>query len=414
MSKSRKKILSVFGTRPEVIKLASVIAELEACPQAFRTINVASGQHTDLLHPFVRLFGIRLDRNLNIMEEAQTPSRVCARVLEALEPVLAEERPDLILVQGDTTTALAGALAGFYRRIPVGHVEAGMRSGNVSSPFPEEINRQVIARLATYHFASTPFNQQCLLSEGVPKEGIFLTGNPVVDAVQSLLQRVAPSPAVQRWLSATEGLNRIVLTTHRRESFGNGLRENLRVLRDFVTRHDDVALIFPVHPNPQVKGPAKATLGGHPRIFLAQPLNYDDFIQLLSHAWLIVSDSGGVQAEAPSLGKPLLILRENTEMPEVVECGVARLVGGDPARLEAMLEEVYADDHWIREVRQIENPLGHGDSGKMIVDLIAGFLGVSDGARPSVARELLPQPPQRREPDSPLYSDPRRAARAGD
>ena len=414
MSESRKKILSIFGTRPEVIKLASVIAELEAHPQAFRTVNIASGQHTDLLYPFVRLFDIRLDRNLNIMEEAQTPSRVCARVLESLEPVLVEEKPDLILVQGDTTTALAGALAGFYGRIPVGHVEAGMRSGNVCSPFPEEINRQVIARLATYHFASTPFNQQCLLSEGVPKERIFLTGNPVVDAVQSLMQRMAPSPVVQKWLEATDGLNRIVLTTHRRESFGNGLRENLRVLRDFVVRHHDVALIFPVHPNPEVKGPAKATLGGHPRIFLAQPLNYDDFIQLLSHAWLIVSDSGGVQAEAPSLGKPLLILRENTEMPEVVECGVARLVGGNPARLESMLEEIYADDQWIREVRQIENPLGHGDSGKMIVDLIAGFLGVSNGVRPSVAHGLLPRPPRRREPDSPLYSEPRRAIGAGD
>ncbi len=413
MSASRKKILSVFGTRPEVIKLASVIAELEAHPQAFHTVNIASGQHTDLLYPFVRLFGIRLDRNLNIMEEAQTPSRVCARVLESLEPVLAEEKPDLILVQGDTTTAMAGALAGFYHRIPIGHVEAGMRSGNVISPFPEEINRQVIARLATYHFASTPYNQRCLLAEGVPKEKIFLTGNPVVDAVQSLMQRMAPSPVVQKWLEATDGLRRIVLTTHRRESFGNGLRENLRVLRDFVVRHRDVALIFPVHPNPQVKGPAKATLGGHPRIFLAQPLNYDDFIQLLSHAWLIVSDSGGVQAEAPSVGKPLLILRENTEMPEVVECGVARLVGADAARLESLLEEVYADNRWVREVRQIENPLGQGDSGKKIVELLAGFLGVSMDARPSPAHRLLPRP-TRQQTDSPLYSDPHRAARAGD
>jgi UDP-N-acetylglucosamine 2-epimerase (non-hydrolysing) len=411
MSEPLKKILTVFGTRPEVIKLASIIAELEARSHAFRTVTVASGQHTDLLYPFVRLFGIRIDHNLNIMEEAQTPSRVCARVLDALEPILVQEQPDMILVQGDTTTALAGGLAGFYRRIPVGHVEAGMRSGNVQSPFPEEINRQVIARLATCHFASTPFNQQCLLAEGVPRERIFLTGNPVVDAVKSLLERLAISPVVRDWLKLTEGLHRIVLTTHRRESFGNGIVENLCVLRDFVVRHQDVALIFPVHPNPQVKGPATAMLGGHPRIFLAQPLNYDDFIQLLSHAWLIVSDSGGVQAEAPTLGKPLLILRENTEMPEVVESGVARLVGGNPARLAAMLEEIHADDRWVREVRQIENPLGRGESGKIIVELIAEFLGLPASARPSIAHGLLPRPPRRREAGI-EPADARRAIRA--
>jgi len=223
MSEPLKKILTVFGTRPEVIKLASTIAELEARSHAFRTVNVASGQHTDLLYPFVRLFGIRIDHNLNIMEEAQTPSRVCARVLDALEPILVQEKPDMILVQGDTTTALAGGLAGFYQRIPVGHVEAGMRSGNVQSPFPEEINRQVIARLATCHFASTPFNQQCLLAEGVPQERIFLTGNPVVDAVKSLLGRLSTSPVVQKWLKATEGLNRIVLprTAERASEMGS-------------------------------------------------------------------------------------------------------------------------------------------------------------------------------------------------
>ncbi|MGH8650399.1 MAG: UDP-N-acetylglucosamine 2-epimerase, partial [Burkholderiales bacterium] len=228
-----------------------------------------------------------------------------------------------------------------------------------------------------------------------------------------LLQRMSPSPVVQSWLSATDGLNRIVLTTHRRESFGNGLMENLRVLRDFVARHNDVALIFPVHPNPQVKGPAKETLGGHPRIFLAKPLNYDDFIQLLSHAWLIVSDSGGIQAEAPTLGKALLILRENTEMPEVVDCGVARLVGGNPARLESMLEEIHADDQWIRAVRQIENPLGRGDSGKKIVDLIADFLGLPLGARPSMIHGGLPRQPKHHENELPSTAGSRRAIRAG-
>jgi UDP-N-acetylglucosamine 2-epimerase (non-hydrolysing) len=269
---------------------------------------------------------------------------------------------------------MAGALAGFYQRIPVGHVEAGMRSGNVHSPFPEEINRQLIARLATYHFASTRYNEACLLAEGVPRERIFLTGNPVVDALQAMLKRLSVPRKIKTWLKDTRGMNRLVLTTHRRESLGNGMAQNLQVLRRFVERHRDVALIFPVHPNPEVLRVAQATLSGHPRINLIRPLDYGDFIFLLSNAWLIVSDSGGVQAEAPTLGKPLLILRENTEMPEVVESGVARLVGGSPERLAAMLEEIQADDKWVSQVRKIKNPLGRGDSGKRIVQLIAQLL----------------------------------------
>lgn len=377
MSQKLKKILTIFGTRPEVIKLAPVIKELEARNDAFQTVNVASGQHTDLFYPFVRLFGIRVDHDLRIMENGQTPSRVCSRLLAALEPILNQERPDLILVQGDTTTAMAGALGGFYERIPVGHVEAGMRSGNVLSPFPEEINRQLIARLATYHFASTPYNRACLLSEGVPPEQIYLTGNPVVDSLNILMERPCVSQTTTRLIDATAPFRRIVLTTHRRESFGKGIQQNLQVLRSFVERHQDVTLIFPVHPNPEVRGPAVAVLSGHPRMHLIEPLSYNDFIFVLSKAWLIVSDSGGVQAEAPSLGKPLLVLRENTEMPEVVESGIARLVGGDPRRLASMLEEAYAHDEWVKHVKKIQNPLGRGDSGIQIVKILAETLGVN-------------------------------------
>jgi len=376
MRKSIKKILTIFGTRPEVIKLAPVIQQLEAQSDTFQTVNVSSSQHTSLLYPFVRLFGLRIDHDLKVMEPAQTLNRVCARVLMSLEPILSQERPDLILVQGDTTTALAGALAGFYQRIPVGHVEAGLRSGNAQSPFPEEMNRQLITRLARYHFAPTPRNFATLLSEGVLQENIFLTGNPVVDALHAILERGSIPPDLEAWLKETEGLRRIVVTTHRRESFGEVLAGNLRVLRSFVDRHDDVALIFPVHPNPAVVGPAMATLSGHPRINLIQPLNYEDFVLLLSNAWLIVSDSGGVQEEAPTLGKPLLILRENTELPEALECGVARLVGKAPSRLDAMLEEVYVDGNWIEQTRKTENPFGQGDSGKRIVQAIAELLAV--------------------------------------
>lgn len=370
-----KKVLTIFGTRPEVIKLAPVIAALEARPEVFRTVNVTSAQHTELLYPFVRLFGIRIDHDLQIMEPQQTPNQVCARVLTRLDRLLTEERPDLILVQGDTTTAMAGALAGFHRRIPVGHVEAGLRSGNVYSPYPEEMNRRLITRLATYHFAATDRNRGTLLSEGVPEGSVFVTGNPVVDSLQAILQQTAVSSAVAALLEATRGLKRIVLTTHRRESFGEVMAENLRVLRSFVTHRGDAALLFPVHPNPDVVGPATAILSGHPRIHLMSPLGYQDFIVLLSHAWLIVSDSGGVQEEAPTLGKPVLILRENTERPEAIEAGVTRLVGGVPARLAAMLDEVYEDGAWIAQVGARPNPFGRGDSGQRIVDVIAQVLG---------------------------------------
>src|SRR2546428_4577153 len=327
-----KKVLTVFGTRPEVIKLAPVIEQLEVQRDVFRTVNVTSAQHTDLLYPFVRMFGIRVDHDLHIMEPNQTPNQVCARVLARLDLILDEERPDLILVPGDPTTAMAGALAGFHRRIPIGHVEAGLRSGNAYSPYPEEMNRRLITRLATYHFAATRRNRATLLSEGVPEDTVFVTGNPVVDALHAMLESAGDSPVVARLLDATSGLKRIVLTTHRRESFVDVMAGNLGALRSFVPSHPDVALLFPVHPNPDVVGPATAILSGHPRIHLIPPLGYEDFIVLLSRAWLLVSDSGGVQEEAPTLGKPVLILRENTERPEAIEAGVARPVGGGAPR----------------------------------------------------------------------------------
>jgi UDP-N-acetylglucosamine 2-epimerase (non-hydrolysing) len=364
------KILTLFGTRPEIIKLAPVIQELEAYPNTFQTLNVTSAQHTDLLYPFVRLFKLRLDHNLHVMQAHQTPNQVCSRVLASLDPILQDEKPDFILIQGDTTTAVAGALAGFHRRIPVGHVEAGLRSGDIYSPFPEEMNRRLITRLATYHFAATPRNRATLLSEGVNDENVFITGNPVVDSLKAILGKPASTPLLQTVLASTKGLKLVILTTHRRESFGQMMAENMRVLRSFVERYKDVALIFPVHPNPEVIGPANTILAGQPRIHLIQPLSYEDFIVLLSHAWLIVSDSGGVQEEAPTLGKPLLVLRENTERPEAVESGVARLVGGRPERLAAMLEEVRQDGQWCREVRNVDNPFGQGNSGKCIAKIV--------------------------------------------
>src|SRR5215510_7513950 len=371
---SHKKVLTLFGTRPEVIKLAPVIQQLESRGEMFQTLNVTSAQHQSLLYPFVSLFDIRVDYDLHVMEPNQTPSQVCSRVLSSLDPILVKEKPDLILVQGDTTTAMAGALAGFHRRIPIGHVEAGLRSGNAYSPYPEEMNRRLITRLATYHFAATPRNRATLLSEGVPENAVFVTGNPVVDSLHAILERAGDSPVVERLLDATRGLKRIVLTTHRRESFGDVMAGNLDALRSFVARHPDVALLFPVHPNPDVVGPATAILSGRPRIHLIAPLGYEDFIVLLSHAWLLVSDSGGVQEEAPTLGKPVLILRENTERPEAIQSSVARLVGGSPRRLAVMLDEARLESSWANQVGKIENPFGQGDSGKRIVDIVTEIL----------------------------------------
>jgi UDP-N-acetylglucosamine 2-epimerase (non-hydrolysing) len=368
-----KKILTIFGTRPEIIKLAPIIQQLDAYGKSLQTVNVTSAQHTDLLYPFVRLFGIRIDQDLQIMEPNQTPNQVCSRVLASLDPILAQERPDMILVQGDTTTAMSGALAGFHQRIPVAHVEAGLRTADAYNPYPEEMNRRIITRLATYHFAATSRNRDTLLSEGVPHGSIFVTGNPVLDSLKTILERSATTPVLEEVLKATKGLRRIIVTTHRRESFGEVMAENLRVLRSFIDHYEDIGLIFPVHPNPAVLGPATSILAGHPRIHLIQPLSYEHFIVLLSHAWLIVSDSGGIQEEAPTLGKPLLVLRKNTERPEAVESGVARLVGS-PERLGAMLEEVRQDGNWADEIRKVRNPFGQGDSGKRIAQLIAKLL----------------------------------------
>jgi UDP-N-acetylglucosamine 2-epimerase (non-hydrolysing) len=371
---TRIRVLTLFGTRPEVIKLAPVIRALEEDEETFSTFNVASGQHTDLLYPFAERFGVKIHADLKVMEPGQTLSGVCSRVLTLLDPILVAERPEAVLVQGDTTTALAGALAAFHRKIPVGHVEAGLRSGDSLSPFPEEMNRRLITRLASFHFAATEDNRATLLREGVEDDDIFVTGNPVVDALKRVLASADPGPEVQELLARTEGLRRIVLTTHRRESFGETMSGNLKVLRRFVERHDDVALLFPVHPNPVVVETTTAILSGHPRIHLVAPLGYEDFVLLLSSAWLLVSDSGGVQEEAPTLGKPLLVLRENTERPEALRSGVARLVGGEPRRLAEMLEDVEKPGSWAERVRGTENPFGRGDSGPRIAGVLAGSL----------------------------------------
>jgi UDP-N-acetylglucosamine 2-epimerase (non-hydrolysing) len=284
---------------------------------------------------------------------------------------------------------MAGALCAFHHQIPVGHVEAGLRSGNVLSPFPEEMNRRLISRLATYHFAPTEHNRQTLLAEGVADASIFVTGNPVVDSLHGILGS-RHSDSLGKTLERTSGFRRLVLTTHRRESLGDVMRANLAVLRDFVEARDDVALIFPVHPNPSVVDAARKVLSDHPRIHLIDPLDYPDFIHLLSEAWLIVSDSGGVQEEAPTLGKPVLVIRENTERPEAVEAGFSRLVGGSPQTLAAMLEEADTKGSWITTLSAAENPFGRGDSGERIAAIVANMLRSK-----TAPQGITPQPIER-------------------
>jgi len=370
----RPKILVLFGTRPEAIKLAPVIHELKR--KDFHTIVVSSSQHKDLLTPLFEILDIEVDHNLQVMTANQTPNEIASRVLAKLDKILDAEKPNLILVQGDTTTTFAGAVAGFNRRIPVGHVEAGLRSGNPNSPFPEEMNRRLVSQISTFHFAATEKNRQNLLAEHISTEKIFVTGNPVVDSLQFMSKNVRRSDDIHRLVSETAGLKRILLTTHRRESFGQTMTGNLEVLRDFVQRRKNTCLIFPVHPNPNVQKVTKKILADCERIYLLAPLDYTDFISLMKKSWLIVSDSGGVQEEAPSLGKPLFVLRENTERPEAIEAKVAKLVGGNPVILHKMLEENYAIETWINSVKEIRNPFGDGKAAKRIVKIIEEKLNV--------------------------------------
>jgi UDP-N-acetylglucosamine 2-epimerase (non-hydrolysing) len=369
-----RRVLTLFGTRPEVIKLAPVVRALEARPGRFQTLNVASGQHAHLLHPFAREFSLRIDVDLEVASERQSPADVCRRVLEALTPLLGRERPDALLVQGDTVTAFAGALAGFYQGVAVGHVEAGLRSGDVTSPYPEEMNRRLITQLASFHFAATEYNAETLRREGVSRQRIVVTGNPVVDAVRWALADTAPSERVLeivRWVGPRK---LVVLTTHRRESFGSVMGDRLKVLRSFIERHPDTALLFPVHLNPAVQESARRELAGAQRIRCVEPLEYLEFIHLLAHSWLIVSDSGGVQEEAPSVGKPVLVIRDNTERKEAIEAGVARLVGRSTVVLETLLEEAYADSDWFQRARQVDNPFGDGAGGDRIADALDRLL----------------------------------------
>jgi UDP-N-acetylglucosamine 2-epimerase (non-hydrolysing) len=358
------RILTVFGTRPEVIKLAPVIRALKR--RGLDVVVCASGQHRDMLDQMMEVFSLRPDFDLDVMRENQSPLEVAARIFAELVPVFERTRPDWLLVQGDTTTTFAAAWVSYQCRVPVGHVEAGLRTRNKFQPFPEEMNRRLTTVLADLHFAPTALAERNLLAEGIDPGKIFVTGNPVVDAVEAILN--APVNWDNPQLEHLEG--RVVLVTaHRRESFGRPLEEICHAVVDLLAAHPDLTAVFPVHPNPAVRAAVTRILGGVPRVTLTEPLSYPPFVRMMKRAELILSDSGGVQEEAPSVGTPVLVLREITERPEAVDAGWARRVG---TSREAIVE---AASEWLVQNRKLQlarssNPFGDGRAGERIAELL--------------------------------------------
>lgn len=365
-------ILAVFGTRPEIIKLSPVLRALKN-EQGLRVICVFSGQQADLAPDFLDEFGIEIGESLDVMVAGQSLNGLLSRLIESLDQVIQRRCPAAVIVQGDTTTALAGALSARYRAVPVIHVEAGLRSGNVNSPFPEETNRVLISHVSSLHLAPTEGNVAALRNEGIPACSIVLSGNPIVDALQAPRNARSPSPPLGRLFGELEEMKIVVLTTHRRENFGRRLNGYLRVIKDFIATRSDCALVFPVHPNPIVQRCAQMILGDAERVHLLEPLSYDDFYHLLGHATLVLSDSGGIQEEVITLGKPLLILRGTTERPEAVASGCARMAP-TPEELAAALGNVFDDDSWCTKVKAGRNPFGDGLSGPRIAREIHAFL----------------------------------------
>jgi UDP-N-acetylglucosamine 2-epimerase (non-hydrolysing) len=365
------KVMPVFGTRPEAIKLAPVIKELERRPDEFDLVITVTAQHRQMLDQVLRLFDITPDHDLDVMRPEQTVFEVTARVLLGLEPVLRQEMPDVVLVQGDTTTVMAAALAAFYLKIPVAHVEAGLRSYDKFQPFPEEINRRVVSHVGDWHFPPTPAARENLLREGIADERITVTGNTVIDA---LLATVNPSYVFDHPVLGAMDFKRrrvILATTHRRENWGQPLRDICHAIRALVEKHADVEVVYAVHLNPQVQRVVKAELADLPRVHLLEPLDYEPFVQLMSRAHFILTDSGGVQEEAPSLNKPVLVLRNVTERPEGAHAGTLKLVGTDREAIFREAERLLTDPVEYQRMASAPNPYGDGQASRRIADVLA-------------------------------------------
>jgi UDP-N-acetylglucosamine 2-epimerase (non-hydrolysing) len=370
------KTALVIGTRPEAIKMAPVYQALAAGGE-ITPLLCNTAQHRELLDPILATFDLVPDVDLSLMQPDQTLADLCGRAIPALDRWLASARPDLVLVQGDTTTVLCAAMAAFYQGIPVGHVEAGLRTGDLRAPFPEEMNRVVTTRLAHLHFAPTVTARANLRREGVPADHIHVTGNTVIDALLQARERIAQRPPTAElppgMLDADQG-PLVLITGHRRENFGAGFQGICRAIAELARRFTDHRFVYPVHLNPQVQRPVREHLGGLANVHLLPPMNYLPFVALMDRAHLVLTDSGGIQEEAPSLGKPVLVLRETTERPEAVTAGTVKLVGTDPARIVAEAVRLLTDPEAHAAMARVENPYGDGHAAPRIAAACRGFL----------------------------------------
>ena len=367
------KILFIFGTRPEAIKLCPVVLCLRLRPDQFDVKVCVTAQHRAMLDQVLNVFDVRPEHDLDLMLPGQTLFQSTSRIIAALGPVLATSRPDMVVVQGDTTTTFCGALAAFYSHIPVAHVEAGLRTGDMLQPFPEEMNRVLTAPLAALHFAATAGAAANLRREGVDPASITVTGNTGIDAVLYVRDGLDQGRLqVQDWPELDASRKLIVVTAHRRESFGEGFEHICRALVTLANR-PDVQIVYPVHPNPNVQDPVNRILAGHPNIRLIQPLDYVPFVSLMRRAYLLITDSGGIQEEGPSLGKPILVLRKKTERPEAVAAGTVRLVGVDPVRIVAEAEKLLDNPDSYQAMTLVHNPYGDGRASARISGAILSF-----------------------------------------
>lgn len=361
-------VLTIFGTRPETIKMAPLVKELQNRDN-IKTVVCVTAQHRQMLDQVLNAFHIEPDYDLDIMRSGQTLSDITARVLKGLENVIKEVKPDIVLVHGDTTTTFAGALAAFYHQIPIGHVEAGLRTYNKYSPYPEEINRQFVGLVADLNFAPTERSRKNLLDEGKNPDSIYVTGNTAIDALKTTVKKEYKNE-ITEW---AEGSRLIVLTAHRRENLGEPMRHMFKAIKRVIEKYDDVKMVYPVHLNPQVINVAKEIFGECERVKLIQPLEVLEFHNLLNKSYLILTDSGGIQEEAPSLGKPVVVLRDTTERPEGIEAGTLKLAGTNEETIFSIIDDLLCNDTNYQKMSKASNPYGDGKASKRITDIIEQY-----------------------------------------
>ncbi len=360
------KVMTIFGTRPEAIKMAPLVLELQKHPDTIEPLVTVTAQHREMLDQVLETFQITPDFDLNIMKERQTLTDVTMRAMQGLDAVMKEAKPDIVLVHGDTTTTFAASLAAFYNQVAVGHVEAGLRTHNKYSPYPEEMNRQLTGVMADIHFSPTEKSAQNLLDENKKEETIYITGNTAIDALQTTVRETYTHPILEK--IGTDRM--ILLTAHRRENLGQPMRNMFRAIKRLIEEHDDIQVVYPVHMNPAVREVADEVLGRDPRIHLIEPLEVLDFHNFAARSFFILTDSGGIQEEAPSLGKPVLVLRDTTERPEGISAGTLKLAGTDEETIYGMAKELLTDEEAYKAMSQASNPYGDGKASARIVEAL--------------------------------------------